>query len=711
MASFGEVIVGEQGMTPTELTIRNGTRHDVSVATSLAGTDPGDFQLDTLHGGCALDQALPPQVSCRLAIVFAPTAPGQRSASVVVHAGSSTMTAALSGTGRAAGSVTLSPTMADFGEVPVGDQGSAPGGFMVTNETNRAVVVTTSLTGTHASDFQLDTLHGGCAMGQQLQPRESCVLDVLFVPTATGARNATLTVQGGASTATAALSGTGTPAGSVTLSPTMADFGEVPVGDQGSPPGTFRVTNETSHPVVMMTSLTGAHASDFQLRTLPGGCDTGQELQPSGSCVLDVLFAPTATGARNATLTVQAGSSTITSALSGTGTPGGSVTLSPTMVSFGTFPVGSESGAMSFLVSNETSKTVSLSAFVAGTQAMDFVISGHPQDCGGLLAPGFSCTLGVRFAPTATGARSAILTVQANATTVTALLSGTGAPAGSVTIIPELMSFGNVTVGSPSPAMTFTLHNGTPNPFLLSTALMGAQRTDFQINAGTCPGMLAPDASCDISVRFTPSATGSRSATLLAGTPGPFAALVGVGWASQDIGAVAAAGGSSQSGNAFKVRGSGADIFGTADEFRYVYQDVTGDATITARVASIGKTDKWAKAALMMRGGTAANAPYAAAVATPTPANHYRLQARTKKGGTTTSASGGSGRVPGWLRVVRTGGKLTAYVSVDGAAWTKLGAAISITMPPTIAVGLAVTSHHDGSLATGLFEEVKISQP
>src|SRR5712671_5536295 len=53
----------------------------------------------------------------------------------------------------------------------------------------------------------------------------------------------------------------------------------------------------------------------------------------------------------------------------------------------------------------------------------------------------------------------------------------------------------------------------------------------------------------------------------------------------RDIGAVAVAGSASNNGNgAFTVSGSGADIWGTADEFHYVYFQVTNDVAIVARV-------------------------------------------------------------------------------------------------------------------------------
>lgn len=91
------------------------------------------------------------------------------------------------------------------------------------------------------------------------------------------------------------------------------------------------------------------------------------------------------------------------------------------------------------------------------------------------------------------------------------------------------------------------------------------------------------------------SATGSF--TTVAGTTG---ALPG-GWATQDIGSVAAAGGASYSGATFTVRGSGADIWGTADEFRFVYRTLTGDGSILARVATVTNTNSWTKSGVMMR--------------------------------------------------------------------------------------------------------------
>jgi PKD repeat protein len=67
-------------------------------------------------------------------------------------------------------------------------------------------------------------------------------------------------------------------------------------------------------------------------------------------------------------------------------------------------------------------------------------------------------------------------------------------------------------------------------------------------------------------------------------------------WQTQNIGSVGQTGSVSYSNGTFTVGGSGADIWGTADGFRFVFQSVNGDGEIKARVASQTNTDGWAKA-------------------------------------------------------------------------------------------------------------------
>jgi phosphatidylserine/phosphatidylglycerophosphate/cardiolipin synthase-like enzyme/regulation of enolase protein 1 (concanavalin A-like superfamily) len=176
------------------------------------------------------------------------------------------------------------------------------------------------------------------------------------------------------------------------------------------------------------------------------------------------------------------------------------------------------------------------------------------------------------------------------------------------------------------------------------------------------------------------------------------------GWATRDIGGVAAAGSASVSGSTFTVKGSGADIWGTADEFRFAYRTLTGDGAIIARVQSITNQNAWSKAGVMMRETLTAGSKHATMFVSA--AKGLAFQRRTSTNGTSTSTAGAAANAPYWVKVTRTGSTFRAYQSADGSNWTLIGSA-TMNMTSTIYVGLAVTSHADGALATGTFTNVQ----
>ncbi len=174
-------------------------------------------------------------------------------------------------------------------------------------------------------------------------------------------------------------------------------------------------------------------------------------------------------------------------------------------------------------------------------------------------------------------------------------------------------------------------------------------------------------------------------------------------WQTRDIGAVAAAGGASYASNTFTVVGSGADIWGTADEFRYVYQTGTGDCDIRARVVNVQNTNPWAKAGVMIRETLNPNARHAMVVVTP--GNGVAFQRRTSTGGNSSNTQVTGLTAPYWVRLTRTGRTFRAYRSPDGVTWTQIGS-VNITMSSTVYIGLPVTSHNDGTLGTAVFDNV-----
>src|SRR5207237_9067632 len=72
-------------------------------------------------------------------------------------------------------------------------------------------------------------------------------------------------------------------------------------------------------------------------------------------------------------------------------------------------------------------------------------------------------------------------------------------------------------------------------------------------------------------------------------------------WAEQDVGDASVAGSTAYAGGSFAVKGSGWDSWGTDDSLHFVYQVLTGDGQITARVAAVQNTFQWANAGGMLR--------------------------------------------------------------------------------------------------------------
>jgi regulation of enolase protein 1 (concanavalin A-like superfamily) len=190
------------------------------------------------------------------------------------------------------------------------------------------------------------------------------------------------------------------------------------------------------------------------------------------------------------------------------------------------------------------------------------------------------------------------------------------------------------------------------------------------------------------------------SATTLAGTtslPAP--------WVDADVGSVGVAGSASFDGTTYTVKGSGADIWTSADGFHFVYQQLTGDGTIIARVTGVQNTNGWAKAGVMIRESLAAGAKEASVHVTP--ANGVVMTFRTTTGGTSDGFFT-SGLAPQWLKLTRSGSTFTSYKSSDGVTWSQVGT-LSITMPSTVYIGLDVSSKANTTLNTSTFTNVSIT--
>jgi FG-GAP-like repeat/Abnormal spindle-like microcephaly-assoc'd, ASPM-SPD-2-Hydin/FG-GAP repeat len=99
------------------------------------------------------------------------------------------------------------------------------------------------------------------------------------------------------------------------------------------------------------------------------------------------------------------------------------VSISPLNVSYGSETVGSKKSETVILTNDEAASLAISSVTIGGTDAGDF---SETNNCGSSRKAGWDCTITVTFKPTATGTRSATLTIKDGAGTQTVALNGTG---------------------------------------------------------------------------------------------------------------------------------------------------------------------------------------------------------------------------------------------------------------------------------------------
>ena len=154
-----------------------------------------------------------------------------------------------------------------------------------------------------------------------------------------------------------------------------------------------------------------------------------------------------------------------------------------------------------------------------------------------------------------------------------------------------------------------------------------------------------------------------------------------------------------------RVAGAGADVWDAADAFQFVWQPLSGDGEIVARVASVQGTKAWTKAGVMIRESLDPGSPHAFMIVSA--GKGYAFQRRVASGGPSDHTSGGTGTAPRWVRLTRSGDLLSAFHSADGVTWTLVGSE-NIPMGRAVLAGLAVSSHTSNAASQAVFDSVRI---
>jgi probable HAF family extracellular repeat protein len=262
-------------------------------------------------------------------------------------------------------------------------------------------------------------------------------------------------------------------------------------------------TSATATLTISSIAISGINAGDFMQTNNCGSALVG-------SCTISITFKPKVIGPRSAVLNVtdNASGSPQHVSLSGIGT---TAKLSPATLMFGTTAIGVTSASKTVMLTNIGTSTFSIYGIsITGTNTGSF---SQTHSCGSSLSAGASCGIYVRFKPTASGTRTAALSVSDSAagTPQTVSLTGVGTTA---KLSPTSLNFGSITSGSVSAAKSVTLTNvGSSTLSISAVAITGTNTLEFN-ETSNCGLSLLAGASCNISVVFRPLATNKRAAVL-----------------------------------------------------------------------------------------------------------------------------------------------------------------------------------------------------
>jgi hypothetical protein len=191
--------------------------------------------------------------------------------------------------------------------------------------------------------------------------------------------------------------------------------------------------------------------------------------------------------------------------------------VNPTALTFMQETVGKTSSPQSVTVTNFEPGIVQITGVsIIGTDPGDFLISG--ESCAAaMLGQSDACAVEVTFAPQAGGFREAILEVAIEGEGPIAIpLSGTGQT--KTLTVPGTASFAATSVGATSTVQIPLKNTSEAGINVSEVKVEGADPGDFGIEGSGCAGFISPGMGCDLTVRFTPGASGPREALLRVST-------------------------------------------------------------------------------------------------------------------------------------------------------------------------------------------------
>jgi hypothetical protein len=375
---------------------------------------------------------------------------------------------------------TPDPTSLNFASQNVGTT-SAPQTITLTNTGSAPLAVSgVVVTGPNAGDFEQTN---DCTTN--IAPWTSCTINVTFSPTAANGRAGAVTITDNAANATVSLSGTGIQASTtVSLSASVN-------------PSVFDQT----------VGFTATITPQF------GGQATGTVNFMEGTTLLGSAGVSANVAAMSVS-TLAVGNHTITASYSGDSNFTGST--SP-----GLSQVVNQAATTSTLTVSPNPSTIGQSVLLTATVSGQFQPTGTVSFHDGTMNIGNSslnrsgvATLTTSMLAVGTHSIKATYNGDANFLASTSPVLYQVVQGSIVSLSPTSLHFGNQTVGIIStPQHVMLTNTGNINLTITSIQITGTNSGDFN-QSNNCPSSLAPNNSCNVSVTFRPTTTGTRNAAV-----------------------------------------------------------------------------------------------------------------------------------------------------------------------------------------------------
>ncbi len=287
----------------------------------------------------------------------------------------------------------------------------------------------------------------------------------------------------------------------LSLSTSAIAFTDQAVGTTSSA-ATLGVVNSRNSPATILgVSTTGP----FNASTSCNGV-----VPANGTCPVSLTFAPTEVNSVAGSVTVSTNVGDYTATLTGTGTAGSPVwtvtAVSGTSFNSQFVPANSVQSRTLTVANTGVGQAFSLPALaLMGDAAADYTATSNCQN----IAPGQSCTVTVSFDAQGTGTRTASLTLGSTTTDFTG--SGYDFDLSTTTL-----AFPDTAVNATSAGLTVQV----TNPYSVTVPLSAPTAASPYTATTNCTSSLAPNASCQVTVTFRPTALQAYPRTLTIPTTG-----------------------------------------------------------------------------------------------------------------------------------------------------------------------------------------------